>query len=117
MLLIRGGTLVDAGGVRRGDLRIDGERIVQLGEHLDPSGSTEIDATGAYVIPGAIDVHTHLDLPVGAVRSCDDFESGTMAAACGGTTCLIDFAGMGREPAEEALRVWHEKARGRAVVD
>ena len=76
-----------------------------------------IDASGAYVIPGAIDVHTHFDLPVGAVRSADDFESGTLAAACGGTTCVIDFAGAGRESPDEALAEWHEKARGRAVVD
>jgi dihydropyrimidinase len=69
------------------------------------------------VIPGAVDVHTHFDLPVGAVRSADDFESGTIAAACGGTTTVIDFAGAGREPAEEALQTWHAKAEGRAVVD
>jgi len=75
------------------------------------------DAAGAYVIPGAIDVHTHLDLPVGSVRSADDFTSGTIAAACGGTTCIIDFAGAGREPWTEALDVWHGKADGRAVVD
>ena len=67
--------------------------------------------------PAAVDPHTHFDLPVGAVRSADDFESGTIAAACGGTTTVIDFAGAGREPAEEALRTWHEKADGRAAID
>jgi dihydropyrimidinase len=76
-----------------------------------------IDAGGALVIPGGVDVHTHFDLPVGAVRSADDFGSGTIAAACGGTTTVIDFAGAGREPAEEALRTWHDKADGRAVID
>jgi len=69
------------------------------------------------VIPGGVDVHTHLDLPVGAVRAADDFESGTIAAACGGTTSIIDFAGAGREPWDEALATWHERADGRAVVD
>ena len=76
-----------------------------------------MDASGAYVVPGAIDVHTHFDLPVGAVRSADDFESGTISAACGGTTCVVDFAGAGGEVPAEALGAWHEKARGRAVVD
>jgi dihydropyrimidinase len=62
-------------------------------------------------------VHTHFALPVGAVTSADDFESGTVAAACGGTTCVVDFAGAGREPWQEALATWHDRARGKAVVD
>src|SRR5712692_2590656 len=116
-LLIRGGTLVDAAGSRPGELLIEGERIAAVGEHLDGAGAEVLDASGALVIPGAIDAHTHFDLPVGAVRSADDFESGTLAAACGGTTCVIDFAGAGREPPEEALRTWHQKADGKAAVD
>ncbi len=117
MLVVRGGTVVEATGSRAADVRIAGERIVEVGPDLDASGAEVLDAGGALVIPGAIDVHTHLDLPVGAVRSADDFESGTVAAACGGTTCIVDFAGAGREPPEEALRSWHEKARGRAAID
>ncbi len=117
MLVVRGGTVVDPIGSRAADVRIDGERIVEVGPELDASGAEVLDAGGALVIPGAIDVHTHFDLPVGAVRSADDFESGTIAAACGGTTCVIDFAGAGREPPVEALRTWHEKARGRAAID
>ena len=117
MLLIEGGTLVDRKGARRGDVLVDAERIVRVGEELDAPGSSRIDASGAYVLPGAIDVHTHLDLPVGKLRSADDFESGTLAAACGGTTCILDFAGAGRESPEEALRVWHDKARGKASID
>src|SRR5205085_9521267 len=62
-------------------------------------------------------VHTHFDLAVGAMRSADDFESGTIAGACGGTTCVVDFAGAGREPWEEALEAWHDRADGRAVID
>ncbi len=116
-LLIRGGTLVDAAGSRRGELLIDGERIAAVDERLDATGAEVVDASGALVIPGGIDAHTHFDLPVGAVRSADDFESGTVAAACGGTTCVVDFAGAGRESPEEALGAWHEKAGGRAVVD
>jgi dihydropyrimidinase len=117
MLLIRGGTLIDGAGVRPGDVLIEGERIAEVGEHLETAGAQVVDAGGAYVIPGGIDVHTHLDLPVGSVRSSDDFESGTLAAACGGTTCLIDFAGAGRETPAQALRDWHAKANGRAAVD
>jgi len=116
-MLLRGGTVVDASGVRRADVLVEGELIAAVGESLDPRGGDVVDAGGAYVIPGGIDVHTHLALPVGAVASADDFESGTLAAACGGTTCVIDFAGAGREPWEEALATWHERADGRAVVD
>jgi dihydropyrimidinase len=116
-LLIRGGTLVDAAGARPGELLVEGERIAAVGQQLDGAGAEVLDASGALVIPGAIDAHTHFDLPVGAVRSADDFESGTLAAACGGTTCVIDFAGAGREPPDEALRAWHAKADGRASID
>jgi len=117
-LLIRGGTVIDQEGARRADVLIKGDRIAAVGPDLEVrSGLKVIDAGGAYVIPGAIDVHTHLDLPVGAVRSADDFTSGTIAAACGGTTCIIDFAGAGRERWTEALDTWHGKADGRAVVD
>jgi dihydropyrimidinase len=115
--LIRGGTLVDSVSTRLTDVLIEGERIAAVGSDLDPAGAEILDASGAYVIPGGIDVHTHFDLPVGAVRSADDFESGSVAAACGGTTCVLDFAGAGRESPEEALRAWHQKAAGRAAVD
>ncbi|HKN89976.1 MAG TPA: dihydropyrimidinase [Acidimicrobiia bacterium] len=117
MLLIRGGTLVDRSGERAGDVLIDGEAIAAVGQGIEAPEADVIDASGALVIPGGIDVHTHFDLPVGRVRSADDFETGTIAAACGGTTCIIDFAGSGRERPDEALRSWHAKADGRAVVD
>jgi dihydropyrimidinase len=115
--LIRGGTVIDQDGARRADVLVVGERIAAVGPDLDPDGATVIDAGEAFVIPGAIDVHTHFDLPVGVVRSADDFTSGTIAAACGGTTCVIDFAGAGREPWTEALATWHQKADAHAVVD
>jgi dihydropyrimidinase len=116
-LLLRGGTVVDALGTRRADVLLRDERIVAVGADLDAPDAETVDAGGAYVIPGAIDVHTHFALPVGAVSSADDFASGTTAAACGGTTCVVDFAGAGREPWEEALAAWHARARGHAVVD
>jgi dihydropyrimidinase len=115
--LIRGGTLVDGSGTRQGDVLVEGEVIAAIGENVEATGARVIEAGGALVIPGGIDVHTHFDLPVGAVRSADDFESGTIAAACGGTTCVVDFAGAGREPPQEALRLWHDRALGRAAVD
>lgn len=116
-LLIQGGEIVDSSGRRRADVLLEGGRIVAVGPELEAAGAESIDATGALVVPGAIDVHTHFDLPVGEVRSADDFESGTIAAACGGTTCVVDFAGAGREGPDEALRSWHEKAHDRAAVD
>ena len=115
--LVRGGTVVDATGTRRADVLVGDGRIVAVEPDLEADGADVIDAGGAYVIPGGIDVHTHFALPVGAVTSADDFESGTLAAACGGTTCVIDYAGAGREPWQEALAAWHARASGRAVVD
>jgi dihydropyrimidinase len=117
VLVVRGGEIVASDGVRRADVLIDGETIAAVGADLDANGAEVLDASGAYVIPGGIDVHTHLDLPVGQVRSADDFESGTIAAACGGTTCIVDFAGAGRGSPEEALAEWHRKAEGRCAVD
>jgi len=117
VLVVRGGTVVDTTGAFAADVLIDDERIAAVEPNIDPTGHQVIDAGGALVIPGAIDAHTHFDLPVGAVRSADDFESGTVAAACGGTTCVVDFAGAGREPPNEALHSWHEKADGKAAID
>jgi dihydropyrimidinase len=116
-LVVRGGTVVDADGARRADVLVCDGRIVAVGRGIDAVGVEVVDAGGAYVVPGAVDVHTHFALPVGAVTSADDFESGTLAAACGGTTCVVDFAGAGREPWQEALATWHDRARGNAVVD
>jgi dihydropyrimidinase len=118
VLLVQGGDVVRASGIERADVLVDGETIAAVAPRLEvPVGADVIDADGALVIPGGVDVHTHLDLPVGEVRSADGFESGTLAAACGGTTCVIDFAGAGREEPFEALREWHAKADGRATVD
>jgi dihydropyrimidinase len=115
--LIAGGDVVGATGVQRADVLVSGERVEAVGP--GPWTADEIiDATGKLVLPGAVDVHTHLDMEVGVARSSDDFLTGTRAAACGGTTTVVDFATAYRgQTAAEGLDAWHAKARGRAVVD
>src|SRR5262252_976615 len=90
--LITNGTIVTATDFYRGDVLIEGERIATIGTKLNVQADKTIDASGKYVIPGGIDCHTHLDMPFGGTMSADDFESGTIAAAFGGTTSVIDFA-------------------------
>ena len=87
--VIRGGTLITPSGPVNADLGIAGGRIAAIG--LELQGGRVIDATGKLVLPGAIDPHVHLQMPAGAVMSSDDWETGTIAAACGGTTTVIDF--------------------------
>jgi len=94
-LAIRGGTLVTSMAAEPLDVGIDGERIAAVGRNL--RGSREIDASGLLIFPGAIDTHTHMALPVAGTRSSDDFRSGTIAAACGGVTTIVDFTVGGPE--------------------
>lgn len=117
-LLIRGGDVVSSEEVRRADVFIRNERIERVGALGDVTADATIDAAGKLVIPGAVDVHTHLDMEVGVTRSSDDFTSGTVAAACGGTTTVIDFATAYRgESLAEGLAAWHGKATDNAVID
>ena len=97
-MLIRAGTLIDAEGERKGDLRTSPDgKIAELGESLSKREGEEVyDATGRLVVPGGVDAHTHMQLPVGKVRVSDDFESGTRAAAMGGTTTIIDYVTVDR---------------------
>src|ERR1700733_3527784 len=90
--LIKNGTVVSAESSQRLDVLIEGETIAQVAPSIAAADHTIVDATGLLVMPGGIDVHTHLDMPFGGTTSADDFESGTVAAAYGGTTTLIDFA-------------------------
>ncbi|MBA2366984.1 MAG: dihydropyrimidinase [Actinobacteria bacterium] len=119
-LVIRNGTVVRSTGIEAADVFIDGERISSVeppGSETDFRGEV-VDASGKLVIPGAVDVHTHLDMEVGATRSADDFASGTRAAACGGTTTVLDFATAYRgESVAQGLVTWHAKAEGRAAID
>jgi len=117
--LIKNGTVVNADGARKADLLIQDGRISAVGQDLAFEGAEVIDATGCYVMPGGIDVHTHFNIDVGIACSCDDFSSGTRAAACGGTTTIIDHMGFG--PAgcslHHQLEVYHRAAAGQAVID
>ena len=119
--LIQNGTIVTATDRYDADILIDGETIAAIfkgGTNLDIDVDRKIDAAGRYVIPGGIDAHTHLDMPFGGTKSVDDFESGTVAAAFGGTTTVIDFAiqEFGHS-LRQAWETWMAKAEGKAVID
>src|SRR5919199_5122125 len=90
-VLIKGGRVITAADDYVADVFIEDERISLIGESLDVTADKVIDASGKYVIPGAIDPHTHIELPFGGTVTCDDFTSGTVSAAFGGTTSLVDF--------------------------
>ena len=116
--LIRGGLVVTATDQSRADILIEGHTISMLAEKIDERGHDVIDATGHYVFPGGIDPHTHLDMPFGGTVTADDFETGTRAAALGGTTTIIDFALHTKgDSLHNALRTWHAKAEGKACID
>jgi len=117
--LIRHGHVVNAGGASRADVLVEGETIAAVAPSLSAEADRIVDATGKLVLPGGIDAHTHLDMPLDAdVTSADDFESGTIAAAIGGTTTVIDYATQFTgETLQHALETWMRKADGRAVVD
>jgi dihydropyrimidinase len=113
--IIRGGTVVNAEGEERADVLVEGETIKAVGRDLPvPTGATVVDAGGAYVLPGGIDPHTHMELPFMGTTASEDFFSGTSAAAAGGTTMIIDF--VIPDPKERVLdaykkwRGWAEKA-------
>src|SRR5476651_1814278 len=90
--LIKNGKVVNATGSIDADVLIEGSTIKEVRAGIDAAGHTVVDAKGLYVMPGGIDVHTHLDMPFGGTTSSDDFSTGTVAAAHGGTTTLVDFA-------------------------
>ena len=90
-VLIKGGRIITAADDYVGDVYVENGTISLIGESLDQPADKVIDATGKYVIPGAIDPHTHIEMFFGGTTTCDDFTSGTVAAAFGGTTSLIDF--------------------------
>jgi dihydropyrimidinase len=124
--LITGGTVVTATGRSKADVLIDGETIAAvlapgsrlLGTDLPSGVDRVIDATGKYVLPGGIDAHTHMELPFGGTAASDTFETGTRAAAWGGTTTIIDFAVQTfGQRVMDGLATWHAKAAGNCAID
>jgi len=117
--LIQGGTIVTASDTYASDLGIADGRIAAIAASLPRESAQQVlDARGLYVMPGGIDVHTHLDMPFGGTTSADDFETGTIAAAHGGTTTLIDFAIQYKgQTLREAFDIWMKKAHTKAVTD
>jgi dihydropyrimidinase len=116
--LIKSGTVVTATDQYRGDVLVEDEKVALIGMSLDIDADRVIDATAKYVLPGGIDVHTHLDMPFGGSTSADDFETGTRAAAFGGTTSVVDFAIQYRgQTLHHAWETWMKKAEGKAVID
>ncbi len=115
-LVIKNGTIVTATHSYRADIGINGETIAAIGQNL--AGKQEIDAAGKLVTPGAIDIHVHLEMPIGSFTSADDFFTGTRAAAFGGTTAIVDF--IETQPDEtmlQALAARKAKADARAAID
>ncbi len=124
--LIKGGTVVNATGTAAADVLVDGETIAAvlapgstvLGTDLASAADRVVDATGKYVVPGGVDCHTHMELPFGGTFASDTFETGTIAAAHGGTTTIIDFAVQSKGQAlNAALDAWHAKAEGFFFID
>jgi len=117
-ILIKNGRVITAEQDYVADVYIERDKITAIGANLPMKADTIVDAAGKYVIPGGIDVHTHLDMPFGGTVSSDDFETGTRAAAFGGTTTIIDFAIQSKGTRmRDALDIWWKKAEGKACTD
>jgi dihydropyrimidinase len=125
-ILIQNGTVVSATGSSRQDVLIDGETIAALlapdadllGFNVEDNVDIVLDATGKYVLPGGIDAHTHMEMPFGGTFASDTFESGTRAAAWGGTTTIVDFVVQAHgQRVQDQVALWHEKAGGNCAID
>ena len=117
--IIRNGKIATDTDVFEADILIDGGKITEVGQNISCEGADIIDASGMYVMPGAVDVHTHMDLDVGFAREIDDFYDGTVAAACGGTTTIVDHMAFGPKDCSlwHQVNEYHRLADGNAVVD
>ncbi|HIJ92965.1 MAG TPA: dihydropyrimidinase [Alphaproteobacteria bacterium] len=117
-VLIKNGRIVTAVDDYHADIFVSDQSVDLIGHDLAIEAGTVIDARGKLVIPGGVDPHTHLEMPFGGTETSDTFETGTRAAAFGGTTCLIDFAIQTKgTSALDALDTWHAKAAGRTAID
>lgn len=116
--LIKNGTIVTASDTYRADILVEDEKIISIEFESTAAHDQAFDAFGKLVFPGAIDVHTHLDMPFGGTVTADDFTTGTTAAAAGGTTCIIDYAlQTPGKSLEDSLQTWHAKAEGKCAID
>ena len=117
--IIKNGQIVTDSEVFKGDILIEDEKIAEVAESIECDDAEVIEAEGMYVMPGAVDVHTHMDLDVGFARAIDDFYDGTVAAACGGTTTIVDHMAFGPKDCSlwHQVNEYHRLADGNAVVD
>ncbi|GGF15100.1 dihydropyrimidinase [Halobacillus andaensis] len=116
--IIKNGVIVTASDTFKADILVENEKIALIGQDLSDPGAEVIDAEGHYVFPGGVDPHTHLEMPFGGTVSKDDFETGTIAAAFGGTTTVIDFCLTNKgEPLQNSIDQWHAKSREKSVID
>jgi dihydropyrimidinase len=117
-VLIKNGLIVTSGGSYTADVYADGDKIKAIGTGLDYKADEVVEAKGKYVLPGAIDPHTHIDMPFMGTTSADDWKTGSAAAACGGTTCIVDFSLQGKgEKLADAVERQKGKALGKSAVD
>lgn len=117
-LVVKGGVLLTPKGRVRADIGVRGEKVAALAPRLESRGGATVDAKGCFVLPGGVDAHTHFDLPYRGTTTADDFSTGTLAAAMGGTTTVIDFATQERGGSMlDALDAWHGKANGKSFTD
>ena len=114
-MVIKGGTIVAADRSYKADVLIEGEKISAIGNNL--KGDKTVDAEGAYIMPGGIDPHTHLEMPFMGTTTAETWESGTLAALSGGTTLVVDFVIPGKEGMLHALDQWEERAARQAASD
>src|SRR4030095_11949013 len=116
--LIRNGRVITAVDDYKADILIEDELVSVIGAKLDMEADRTIDASGKLLIPRGIDPHTHTELPCGGTQASDDFRTGTIAAAHGGTTSIIDFAVQNKgQTLISGLDNWHQKAEGKCAID
>ena len=118
-LLIKNGTIATASDTYKADIYIENGVIRYIGENIEEDADEVVDAKGKYVIPGGVDVHTHFNLDVGIAVANDDFYTGTIAAACGGTTTIVDHMGFGPKGCDlkHQVDLYHKYADGNSVID
>lgn len=117
-MIVKNGIVATASDTYKADIGIKDGKIVELSSDLGEDGTEIVDAKNKYVFPGGIDPHTHMDMPFGGTFSSDNFKTGTIAAACGGTTTIVDFAIQPKgKSLKETAKIWREKSDGKAVID